>query len=95
MTRLEKVEINLLRKLSEQYTLDKLPVIIVYTNAISPDDIENAKEYIKSENINNDFIDILAVGKKMYSGEYVHPHGLDKLIELVYSPMMSGLLFTE
>jgi hypothetical protein len=91
MTRLENVEINLLKKLSEQYTLDKLPVIIVYTNAISPDDVEKAKEYIKSENIKNDFIDILAVEKTIFSGEPVKPHGLDKLIELSIKSSMSAV----
>ena len=91
MTRLENVEINLLKKLSEQYTLDKLPVIIVYTNAISPDDVEKAKEYIKNENIKNDFIDILAVEKTIFSGEPVKPHGLDKLIELSIKSSMSAV----
>jgi flagellar biosynthesis GTPase FlhF len=91
MTRLENVEINLLKKLSEQYTLDKLPVIIVYTNAISPDDVEKAKEYIKSENTKNDFIDILAVEKTIFSGEPVKPHGLDKLIELSIKSSMSAV----
>ena len=91
MTRLENVEINLLKKLSQQYTLDKLPVIIVYTNAISPDDVEKAKEYIKNENLNNDFIDILFLEKKMFSGESVKPHGLDKLIELSIKSAMSAV----
>lgn len=91
MTRFEEVEINLLKKLSQQYTLDKLPVIIVYTNAISPDDVEKAKEYIKSQNLKNDFIDILAVEKKMYSGEPVRAHGLDKLIELSIKSAMSAV----
>ena len=91
MTRLETVEINLLRKLSQQYTLDKLPVIIVYTNAISPDEVKNAKEYIKSENIKNDFVDILAVEKTIFSGEPVKPHGIDKLIELSVKSAMSAV----
>ena len=91
MTRLENVEINLSKKLSQHNFLDKLPVIIVYTNAISPEDVEKAKEYIKSENINNDFIDILAVEKTMFSGEPVKPHGLDKLIELSIKSAMSAV----
>ena len=33
-TRLEDSEVNVLKTLSKQYTLDSLPVIIVYTNAI-------------------------------------------------------------
>ena len=41
--RLEKSEIELLNKLTKVYTSETLPVIIVYTNAIDPTQIEEAK----------------------------------------------------
>ena len=84
-TRLENVEIQLLKKLSEQYTLDKLPIIIVYTNAIKPDKNKEAREYIKRLGLENDFIEILAKEEKIGIGDNINiipPFGLDKLTEI-------------
>ena len=82
---MENVEIQLLKKLSEQYTLDKLPIIIVYTNAIKPDKNKEAREYIKRLGLENDFIEILAKEEKIGIGDNINiipPFGLDKLTEI-------------
>ena len=85
--RLEEVEFNLLKKLSQEYSLDKLPVIIVYTKAIDPDNIEQAKKFLKERNIENDFIEVLAMEKRTKTiddNKYnvIPSFGLDKLLEL-------------
>ena len=82
-TRLEEVEFNLLKQLGEEYTLDKLPIIIVYTKAISIDSVEKAKKFLKERNIENDFADILAVEMKTKTNDskiinVIPPFGLDK-----------------
>ena len=65
-TRLEESEIQLLQNLSKQYTLETLPVIIVYTNAVFQEEIEKAKTFVKKKlNLNNEFIDVLALEKKI------------------------------
>ena len=84
-TRLEDIEIKLLKKLAKEYTLKDLPVIIVYTNAIKQNEIESAKEYIKSLGIENEFVEILAVEAKIGFGDsatIIPAYGLDKLMEL-------------
>ena len=101
-TRLENVEFDLLQKLSQQYTLDKLPVIIVYTKAISQEDIEKGKMFLKEKNIKNDFIPILALEKQIgiNSTITIPAFGLDNLIdtsikrakEAVNSSCYEGLL---
>ena len=48
-TRLEGSEIEVLEIISKQYTADTLPVIIVFTRALSKKDIDNAKNYIHNE----------------------------------------------
>lgn len=81
--RLEESEILLLKKLSEQYTLENLPVIIVYTKAIDPKEIEKAKKYIKEElKLDNCFIEVLAEEKHVNvdnTEKIIKPFNLDKL----------------
>ena len=96
--RLEESEINVLKTLSEQYTLENLPVIIVYTKAIDPEEIKNAKKYISEElKLNNLFIEILAKEKKVNIGnkvETIKPFNLDllrdKSIELAKGAIKSS-----
>ena len=84
-TRLEKDEVDLLTNLSKTYSLEKLPVIIVYTNAAFEDEIEKAKDYIKKKlKLENEFIDVLALEKKIKIGSkerIVESHGLENLRE--------------
>ena len=81
-TRLEENEMNLFKKLSETYSLETIPIIIVYTQAIDLDAVEKAKNYILNENkLNNDFIDV--VSKDTNVGEYIVPsRNLDILKEI-------------
>ena len=102
-TRLENIELLTLKKLSKQYTLEDLPIIIVYTNAIKPEKIEGAKKYIKDMEIDNDFVEILSLDEKVGFGNnatIIPSYGLDKLIELsikkaksaIHSSCYEGLL---
>ena len=80
-SRLEESEIKVLETLSSQYTLESLPVIIVYTNAIDDNEIELARNYVKEElHRDNEFIPILAQ-ERIIRNTKVAPFGLDKLIE--------------
>ena len=46
-TRLEETEVKLLQNLSKQYTLETLPVIVVYTNAVFNEEIESVENMLK------------------------------------------------
>ena len=102
-TRLEEIELKTLKKLSKQYTLEDLPVIIVYTNAIKPSQIEGAKKYLQDMEIKNDFVEVLSLDEKIGFGDketIIPSYGLDTLIELsikkaksaVHSSCYEGLL---
>ena len=83
-TRLEDSEFEVLKKLSEQYTLSKLPIIIVYTQATNEDSIKKAKEHILNnfEIKEEDFIPILAQEVQIPNSQNkIHPFGLNRLIE--------------
>ena len=81
-SRLEENEMKLFKKLSETYSLETIPIIIVYTKAIDVNETEKAKNYIFNENkLNNDFIDI--VSKDIDVGQCILPsRNLDKLKEI-------------
>ena len=82
-TRLEECEINVLKQLSEQYTLEALPIIIVYTKAIDNDEIKSAKKYISEDlKLENEFIELLAKEKNIKLNnkiEQIKPYNLDLL----------------
>ena len=79
-TRLEENEIMLFKELSKQYSLDTIPIIIVYTNAIDEEQTKKAKEYIKNElKLDNDFIEILAQEKKIKNDTVIPPFNLEEL----------------
>ena len=99
-TRLEESEVNLLKELSQQYSLETLPVIIVYTNAVFKEEVENAKKYIKEDlKLENEFIDVLAKEKKINTKdnkeEIIEAKNLDKLreksVELAKSAVKSSI----
>ena len=84
-TRLENVEFEILKKLSEEYTLNKLPIVIVYTKAVFPDNVKKAKKFLEENNIRNDFVEVLAFDTEIGQGDstnIVSAFGVDKLIEL-------------
>ena len=82
-SRLEKSEIDLLNKLTKVYTSETLPVIIVYTNAIDPTQIENAKKYVLNQlKIKNDFVDVLSKEREIVTGIKIPQRNIDKLREV-------------
>lgn len=81
--RLEKSEIELLNKLTKVYTSENLPIIIVYTNAIDPSQIEEANNYVLNQlKIKNDFVDVLSKEREIISGIKIPQRNIDKLREL-------------
>ena len=100
-TRLEGSELDLLKKLREQYKLDTLPIIIVYTNSVFQDDVEQARQYVKDViKLDNEFIDVLAKEKKIDDEKIIKAKNLDILIEksiglaksAVNSALIEGLI---
>ena len=91
---------DLLKKLSEQYKLDTLPIIIVYTNSVFRDEVEQARKYVKDVvKLDNEFIDVLAKEKKI-EDKIIKAKNLDILIEksidlaksAVKSALVEGLI---
>ena len=84
-TRLEQCEVELLKELSKEYSVQDIPILIVYTNSFGKDDVENAKKYIKEElKLENEFIDVIAKEKTIMIGneeKIVKPKNLDLLIQ--------------
>ncbi len=77
--RFEDAEIELLLNLRKTYYNNKIPIIIVYTQASDDEMIEQMNKYIKNKNIDIKFINILAQRKKFH-GKYVEAFGLKELI---------------
>ena len=81
-SRLENCEVEVLKELTNQYSLEILPIIIVYTKAIDREEIEKAKDYIKNElKLNNCFIEVLAKEKKLTNESKIKPFNIDLLRE--------------
>jgi predicted GTPase len=100
-TRLEGSELDLLKKLSEQYKLDTLPIIIVYTNSAFRKEAEQARQYVKDTvKLENEFIDVLAKEKEIDDKNIIKSKNLDILIEksiglaksAVKSALVEGLI---
>ena len=80
-TRFEQSERDLFEKISKEYSIENIPVIIVYTNAVFENEIENAKKFVKEDlKLPNEFIDVLAL-KKEYDGKIIPSRNLDVLIQ--------------
>ena len=78
--RFEQAEIDLLNALKYTYPDNKIPIIIVYTQATDENIISDMKKYIKEININEKFIKILAERKKLIDKNYLEAFGLDELL---------------
>ena len=100
-TRLEGSELDFLKKLSEQYKLDTLPIIIVYTNSAFRKEAEQARQYVKDTvKLENEFIDVLAKEKEIDDKNIIKSKNLDILIEksiglaksAVKSALVEGLI---
>ena len=78
--RFEQAEIDLLNALKHTYPDNKIPIIIVYTQATDENMINDMKKYIKEININEKFIKVLAERKKLIDKNYLEAFGLDELL---------------
>ena len=78
--RFENDEIELIKKLRETYSENKIPVIIVYTQSINSSTIEKMKEYIKSKDIDAKFISVLAKRIELEDNK-IESFGLTELIK--------------
>ena len=78
--RFEDVEIELIKNLRKTYKNNKIPIIIVYTQASDDEMIEQMNKYIKDKNIDINFISVLAQRKKTH-GTYIEAFGLKELIK--------------
>ena len=91
-SRLESSEIDLLNKLTQTYTSETLPVIIVYTNAIDPNQIEEAKKYVLNKlKCNNVFVDVLSKERKIVNGVKIPQRNLDRLREVTIESAKSAI----
>ena len=79
-TRFEEAENKLLNDLRSSYADNKIPIIIVYTQATDDDAIEEMRKYIKKKKIQADFIQVLAERKKI-NNNFVEPFNLDILLK--------------
>ena len=79
--RFEKAEMDLLKALRGSYGENKIPIIIVYTQATDENTISEMSRHIKSSNIEGGFIKILAERKKLTNGNYLNSFGLSELLK--------------
>ena len=79
--RFEQVEIDLLNSLRSLYADNKIPIIIVYTQATDDETISEMAKYIKDQHIEGYYIKILAERKRLTNGTILEPFGLDELIK--------------
>ena len=77
--RLEECEMQLLNSLRNTFPNSKIPIIMVYTQSTDDDIIKQMKDFIKNNNIEGDFIDILALPKST-RGITLSSYNLDKLV---------------
>ena len=89
--RFEQAEIDLLNSLKYTYPDNKIPIIIVYTQATDENIISDMKKYIKQININEKFIKILAERKKLIDRKYLEAFGLDELLNETFKKCKSAI----
>ena len=80
-TRFQEAEKDLLNSLREAYGESKIPIIIVYTQAIDKNEIKEMEKYIRDNNIDGKFMRVLAEKKQLTNGKFLQPRGLDELLE--------------
>ena len=84
-TRLEQIEIDTLIELSRIYKSNSIPIIIVYTQALSKQKANQMEEFIKSNFIQKyDFLPVLAIEEEV-EGIIIKPYGIDKLKQISVS----------
>ena len=77
-TRLEQTEIDTLKELSKIYKSNSIPIIVVYTRALSTPTIKEMEKFIK-DNFTHDFMPVLAKKDIILDEIEVNPRGLDEL----------------
>ena len=79
--RFQDEESDLINNLIEPAKRSKIPIIIVLTQSVDKDRIEEMTKYIKDQNF-EDIIGVLAERKELINNTYVEPYNLDKLLKL-------------
>ena len=79
--RFQDEESDLINNLIEPAKRSKIPIIIVLTQSVDKDRIEEMTKYIKDKNF-EDIIGVLAERKELINNTYVEPYNLDKLLKL-------------
>ena len=80
--RFEQVEIDLLNALKNSYEDNKIPIIVVYTQAVDNNTMNEMQEYIKEKNIDANFIRVLAERKELVNHSYLEAFGMDELVKV-------------
>jgi predicted GTPase len=80
--RFEQVEIDLLNSLKNSYEDNKIPIIIVYTQATDNNTMNEMQKYIKEKNIDANFIKVLAERKELVNNSYLEAFGMDELVKV-------------
>ena len=76
--RFQTVEMELINNFSKN---NKIPVIIVLTQAINSETIDKMKKHLRAKSFEN-VINILAKRIEIVCGNYIESYGLDKLVQL-------------
>lgn len=77
-TRLEHSEIDTLKELSRIYKSNSIPIIVVYTRALSTPTIKEMEKFIK-ESFTHDFVPVLAIKETILDNINIDPYGIDNL----------------
>ena len=81
-TRFEQAEVSLLNSLRSTYGESTIPIILIYTQATDRNAINEMKEYIKSINLDANFLEVLAERKELVNNSgAIEAFGIDKLIK--------------
>ena len=72
---------DLLKALRGSYGENKIPIIIVYTQATDDNTISEMFRHIKASNIEEEFIKVLAKRKKLTNANYLDSFGLSEILK--------------
>lgn len=78
--RFENVEKQFLEELRNTYPDSKIPIILVYTQAVDMETVSEMSKYINDEKIDAKFIPVLAGAKKLMNNKSMEAYGLDVLL---------------
>jgi hypothetical protein len=80
--RFEDVEFDSINRLKNAYKRSNIPIVIVFTQTLDKNVSKEMKNYIRSKNINDEFVEILAKEKEIVNGQCIKPFGLDELLKI-------------